>query len=147
MDFDGVLNTDQYQARLAVEGKQAKDAWGALFDPRAVANLHKIVAATNARIVISSSWRYIHRLGSLRMMWSVRELPYEIYEVIPAGASYISRGEEIGCYLKAHPTDNYVIIDDLDDFTESQHSHFVETNPIVGITEKDANKAIRILTT
>lgn len=148
LDFDGVLNTEQYQARLAVYGKPAKDAWGPLFDPRAVANLHKIVATTDARIVISSSWRYIHRLGSLRMMWSVRELPYEIYDVIPAGASYISRGEEIDCYLKAHPTDNYnyVIIDDLDDFTESQHSHFVETNPIVGITEKDANKAIEILT-
>lgn len=147
LDFDGVLNTEQYQARLAVEGSSANDAWGPLFDPRAVRNLQKIIAATDARIVISSSWRYIHRLGSLRMMWNVRELPEEIYDVIPAGASYISRGEEIDSYLKVHPANNYVIIDDLDDFTESQHSHFVETNPIVGITEKDSYKAIEILTT
>ncbi len=147
LDFDGVLNTEQYQARLAVDGKPVKDAWGSLFDPRAVGNLHKIVAATDARIVISSSWRYIHRLGSLRMMWSVRELPDEIYDVVLAGASYISRGEDIDCYLKTHPTENYVIIDDLDDFTESHRSHLVETNPIIGITEKDTIKAIRILTT
>ena len=146
MDFDGVLNTEQYQARLAVDSKPGKDAWGPLFDPRAVGNLHKIVVAADARIVISSSWRYIHRLGSLRMMWNVRELPDEIYDVIPAGASYISRGEEIDYYLKTHSAENYVIIDDLDDFSESQHSHLVETNPIVGITEKDAKKAIEILT-
>ena len=75
LDFDGVLNTEQYQARLAVESKPTKDAWGPLFDPRAVANLQKIVEATDARIVISSSWRYIHKLGSLRMMWEVRGLP------------------------------------------------------------------------
>ena len=28
LDFDGVLNTEQYHARLAVEGKPNKDAWG-----------------------------------------------------------------------------------------------------------------------
>ena len=75
LDFDGVLNTEQYQAWLAIEGKPKKDAWGPLFDPRAVANLQKIVEATDARIVISSSWRYIPTLGSLRMMWEVRGLP------------------------------------------------------------------------
>ena len=48
LDFDGVLNTEQYQARLAIEGKPKKDAWGPLFDPRAVANLQKIVEATDA---------------------------------------------------------------------------------------------------
>ena len=35
LDFDGVLNTEQYQATLAIEGKPSKDAWGALFDPQA----------------------------------------------------------------------------------------------------------------
>ncbi|MDE6338813.1 MAG: hypothetical protein K2K97_03370 [Muribaculaceae bacterium] len=68
LDFDGVLNTEQYQARLAVEGKPTKDAWGPLFDPRAVGNLKKIIDATDAEIVISSSWRYLYTLGSLRMM-------------------------------------------------------------------------------
>lgn len=146
LDFDGVLNTEQYQAQLAVEGKPTKDAWGPIFDPRAVGNLHKIIAATDARIVISSSWRYIHRLECLRKMWGVRYLPGEIEDVIPIGASYSSRDEQIDVYLKAHPTNNYVIIDDFDDFTEQQRSHLVETNPIVGITAKDACKAIDILT-
>lgn len=146
LDFDGVLNTEQYQARLAVDGKPNKDAWGPLFDPRAVDNLRKIIDATGAEIVISSSWRYIHRLGGLRIMWETRELPGEITDILPCGASYFSRGEEIECWLNQHGQPNYVIIDNLNDFHQSQYDRYVETNPIVGITETDAERAIKILT-
>lgn len=145
LDFDGVLNTEQYQAQLAIEGKLGKDAWGPLFDPRSVANLRKILEATDAAIVISSSWRWLFRLGSLRMMWEVRELPGEIIDTIPCGAQYISRGEDIECWLDRNDRPDYIIIDDLDDFFPSQHDRYVETNPIVGITEADAIKAIEIL--
>ena len=145
LDFDGVLNTEQYQARLAVDGAPNKDAWGPLFDPRAVDNLRKIIEATGAAIVISSSWRYIHRLGSLRMMWEIRELPGEILDTLPCGATYISRGEDIECWLNQHGQPNYVIIDDLDDFYPSQHDRYIEINPIVGISTVDVEKAITIL--
>lgn len=146
LDFDGVLNTEQYQARLAVDGKPNKDAWGPLFDPRAVENLRKIIETTDAAIVISSSWRYIHRLGSLRMMWEIRELPGEILDTLPCGAAYISRGEDIECWLNQHGQPNYVILDDLDDFYPSQHDRYIETNPIVGISAVDVEKTIMILT-
>lgn len=142
LDFDGVLNTEQYQARLAVEGKPNKDAWGPLFDPRAVKNLRRILDATDAAIVISSSWRWVHHLGSLRMMWEVRELPGEIIDSIPCGATYISRGEDIECWLDKYGRPDYVIIDD---FSPAQHDRYIETNPIVGITDADAQKAIEIL--
>lgn len=145
LDFDGVLNTEQYQARLAVDGKPNKDAWGPLFDPRAVGNLRKIIESTSAEIVISSSWRYIHRLGSLRMMWEIRELPGEILDTLTRGASYISRGEDIECWLKRHGQANYVIIDDLNDFYPSQLDRYVEINSIVGITAADASRAIELL--
>lgn len=145
LDFDGVLNTEQYQAQLAIEGKPTKDAWGPLFDPRAVENLCKILVATEAKIVISSSWRYAHRLSSLRRMWKVRGLQGEVFDTIPCGATYISRGEDIECWLDRNGRPDYVIIDDLDDFFLSQHDRYVETNPIVGITEADAQNAIKIL--
>ena len=54
LDFDGVLNTERYLARLAIDGKPDKDAWGPWFDPRAVTNLRTIIDATGAAIVISS---------------------------------------------------------------------------------------------
>lgn len=145
LDFDGVLNTEQYQARLAVDGAPNKDAWGPLFDPRAVDNLRKIIEATGAAIVISSSWRYMHRLGSLRMMWEVRELPGEILDILPCGATYISRGEDIECWMNQYGQTDYVIIDDLNDFYPTQLDRYVETNPIVGITEANATIAIEIL--
>lgn len=145
LDFDGVLNTEQYQARLAVDGKPNKDAWGPLFDPRAVDNLRMILDTTGASIVISSSWRYIHRLGSLRMMWEIRELPGEILDALPCGAEYISRGEDIECWLNHHGQPDYVIIDDLDDFYPTQHDRYVETNPIVGISAADVERSVRIL--
>ena len=145
LDFDGVLNTERHQARLAVEGKPNTDAWGPLFDPSAVENLRLIIDNTDAAIVISSSWRYAHRLGSLRMMWEVRELPGEIISTIPCGATYISRGEDIECWLDKYGRPDYVIIDDLDDSSPAQHDRYIETNPIVGITDADAQKAIEIL--
>ena len=145
LDFDGVLNTEQYQAQLAVNGKPTKDTWGPLFDPLAVENLRRILDATNAQIVISSSWQYVHSLDSLRMMWKVRELPGEIRDTLACGATYISRGEEIEYWLKRNERPDYVIIDDLDDFSPAQRYHYVETNPIVGISEVDAQNAIEIL--
>lgn len=145
LDFDGVLNTEQYQAQLTVDGKPTNDAWGPLFDPRAVGNLKKIIDATDAEILISSSWRYMYPLGSLRMMWETRELPGEIRDTLACGATYISRGEEIDCWLESNGQPDYVIIDDLDDFYPTQHDRYVEVNPIVGITEADAQKAIEIL--
>lgn len=145
LDFDGVLNSEQYQAQLAVERKPTKDAWGPIFDTHAVANLRRILDTTGAVIVISSSWRYVHSLGSLQMMWEARELPGEILDTLACGATYISRGEEIECWLGRNGRPDYVIIDDLDDFSMAQHDCYVETNPIVGITEADAQKAIEIL--
>ena len=145
LDFDGVLNTEQYQAWLAVDGKPTKDIWGPLFAPPAVENLRQILNDTDARIVISSSWRYAHSLDSLRTMWTARELPGEILDTLACGATYISRGEEIECWLERNDRPDYVIIDDLDDFSPAQRNHYVETNPIVGITEADAQKAIEIL--
>ena len=40
---------------------------------------------------------------------------------------------------------NYVIIDDFDDLLPEQEEHAVITNTLMGITEKDAEKAIIIL--
>jgi hypothetical protein len=99
LDFDGVLTTERYLARLAIDGKPDKDAWGPLFDPRAVTNLRTIIDATGAAIAISSSWRYIHRLGSLRMMWEVRALPGDVLDILPCRAASISRGEDIEYWL------------------------------------------------
>ena len=40
-----------------------------------------------------------------------------------------------------------VIIDDYDDFLREQIPFFVQTNPDIGLTQEDAQKAITILNT
>jgi len=39
----------------------------------------------------------------------------------------------------------WVILDDTDEFDSTQHNNFVRTNPKVGLTAADVQKAIQIL--
>ena len=64
LDFDGVLNTEHNQNMLLYHGKARNDKHGTLFDPKAVAQLERIIAETGADVVIESSWKY---LASTRM--------------------------------------------------------------------------------
>ena len=57
------------------------------------------------------------------------------------------RGEEIKEWLMKHAkrVSSYAIIDDMDNMLPEQQSHFVQSNPEVGITEGDADTIITIL--
>ena len=94
-------------------------------------------------------------------MWKDRGLPGKLIGITPNSVSdellvdadidsielFHIRGEEIKEWLTKHGkhVSHYVIIDDMDNMLPEQQSHFVQTNPEVGITEDDANKAIVIL--
>ena len=67
LDFDGVLNTEHNQNMLLYKGKTWKDKHGAFFDPKAAAELNRIVEETKADIVIESSWKYLG-LEAMRQM-------------------------------------------------------------------------------
>ena len=72
LDFDGVLNTEYQQDLLQYKGKPWQDEYGALFDPNAVKQLKRIIDATNADIVVESSWRYLG-LDAMKELWEVRK--------------------------------------------------------------------------
>ena len=158
LDIDGVLNTESWYVQMTNE--TPKDKFGYAYDPQAVANLRKIVEETGADIVISSSWKCMG-LSQMEDMWKDRNLPGKIIGVTPNSVSdellidadidsmelFHIRGEEIKEWLKKHGkhTSRYAIIDDMDNMLPEQQSYFVHTNPEVGITEDDAEKAIAIL--
>ena len=137
-----------------------KDKYGYAFDPRSVANLKKILDETGADIVISSSWKSFG-LPELEDMWQERRLPGKLIGITPNSVSdemllnadldhmelFHIRGMEIKEWLDKHGKNvsHYVIIDDMDNFFPEQKSHFVLTDPEVGITDEDADKAIKIL--
>ena len=145
LDFDGVLNTEQYHAELALVGKSDKDHWGPLFDPRSIHNLRTIVEETGASIIVISTWRYIHGFQGLKDMWIERFLPGKLMGILPCDSMMPTRGEEIADYLKGHKDWSYAILDDIDEYNSAQSLRFVRINPVVGISESDARKAIEIL--
>ena len=100
-------------------------------------------------------------LSELEEMWQDRGLPGKLIGITPNSVSdemllkadldhmelFSIRGMEIKEWLDKHgkKVSHYVIIDDMDNFLSNQKSHFVQTDPEVGITEEDADKAIKSL--
>ena len=162
LDFDGVLNTEYYQELLQFQSKPWQDEHGAYFDPNAVKQLERIIDATDADIVVESSWKYLG-LDAMKELWKVRNLPGRIIDITPSTTSdeyllnvdlddfsnkmHHCKGLEISSWLSEKGLSNtrYVIIDDEYVVLESQLSNFILTNPYEGITEEQANRAISML--
>ncbi len=145
LDFDGVLNTEHYQGLLQYQGKPWQDEYGAFFDPKAVKQLKRIIDATDADIVVESSWKYLG-LDAMKELWEVRNLPGTIIDITPSLLGK-NKGIEIASWLSKYAKQDirYVIIDDEYVILDSQVSHFILTNPYEGITEEQANRAISML--
>ena len=151
LDFDGVINTQRHKWALAGERLPVKDDYGPFFDPEAVENLRDIVTSTDAGIIITSSWK-VYGLEAMQTLWNVRRMPGMLLDITPSlpAAFLYTRGMEINKWLYAHTSGNpeecrYVIIDDEDVFLPEQSPYVVTTDPIVGLTAEDAEKAKTLL--
>ena len=161
LDIDGVLNTERQHDRCVNLGADQVDNFGYAFDPVSVANLKRIVEHTDADIVISSSWK-MWGLDAMQRMWARRYLPGKVIDITPNTESdemLLSvdldlmdfpaiKGSEIKEWLltNGNQDTHYAILDDLPDMLPEQESHFVQTDPRIGITKDDADRVITILT-
>lgn len=154
LDIDGVLNVYC----------QSRDKYGCNFHQHLIDNLQTIIDATDAKIVISSSWR-VDGLAIMKSMWLFRNLPGDVIDITPDlyytysgkdGDDDYSRGDEIQLWLDKNPqVTNYVIIDDDTDMLQSQMDNFVRTSNNLkhpdcvdrgyGLTKVCADMAIKIL--
>ena len=133
-----------------------------MLDPVLLDRLGNILGRTGAWIVVSSSWRASNVPDTVEFMTDydnprVGSNPFpftdKIVGVTPILYSVVDgdidrpaiRGEEIAAYLKAHPSDNYVILDDCDEMLRDQWPHLVLVNDEVGLTDADVEKAIDLL--
>ena len=158
LDIDGVLNTKWWYAQM--NRNTPKDKYGYAFDPNAVSNLKYILDQTGADIVISSSWKSFG-FSELEEMWEERGLPGKLIGITPNSVSdkmllnadldnmelFSIRGMEIKEWLSKNGKriSHYAIIDDMDNMLPEQQSHFVKTDPEIGITKENANQVIAIL--
>jgi hypothetical protein len=119
-----------------------------------IKNVKKIVDATEAKIVVSSSWRMdtveetvdtiigrTKRCPRNKMLYWLIDNIYDVTHTYKG-----LRGQEIMDWLDEHDdVDNYVIIDDDNDFYDEQLYHFVQTNYEDGLTEVETKRAIKVL--
>jgi hypothetical protein len=154
LDIDGVLNVYC----------QSRDRYGCTFHQHLVDNLKMIIDTTDAKIVISSSWR-VDGIDIMKKMWKFRNLPGDVIDITPDlyytysgkdGDDDYSRGDEIQLWLDNNPqVTNYVIIDDDTDMLPNQMKQFVRTSKNrkhsdcvddgYGLTKICADAAIKIL--
>lgn len=136
LDFDGVLTIPP--------------KWN--LNTERISKIKKLVEETEAKIVVSSSWRHgleRHFEYALKdnpnnemFIWLINN----IYDVTPTFGLGNGRGGEIQKWLNDHPdTENYVIIDDDGDMWDSQLFHFIQTDYQTGFTEHEYELAYRVL--
>lgn len=159
LDIDGVLNV------IATN----RDQYGDVFRPEFVENLARIIQETDAKIVISSTWR-MSGLDVMREMWQKRGLAGEVIGITPyitthelkeleesTGSDWLARGWEIAEWLKLTKdeiqVDKYVILDDDTDMLDSQLPYFLQCSELkdddavngCGLTKRITERAIEIL--
>jgi len=129
--------------------------------PGCVAALNRIIAETDARIVVSSTWRLDTKLADLREIINRRfgvngpiiaktpRLLTETWHEGKLGSIVLAaeRGDEIGTWLlnyHRHPVESYVILDDDSDMGRHKH-RLVQTKFDEGLTMAHAERAIAML--
>ena len=145
-DVDGVLNN---------AGTTERSPGGCVgVSGELIGNLRKIVAATGARIILSSDWRLVRNHPERKKDYRYLVIRLRITASLTIDGHtddirWNRRGHEIRKYLKDHPEiKEYVILDDLpfrDFAVQNLLPHLVLTDPEYGLTDEDARKAIRIL--
>lgn len=141
LDIDGVLNRHQYN-----EMSQSNSV-----DPDCVARLNRILNATDARIVLSSAWRYMligkamSLVGFDYLLRTHGVVANRLVGRTPADEEITERGWQIHQWRKEHDhCGRYVVIDDMDLHISPLHP-FVRPQGHIGLTDADVDKAIAIL--
>lgn len=152
LDIDGVLNTNY---------TKEKTSSGAIFvDDNKIRILKAIIDETDAKIVLSSTWRYGWILMEdgikdndffqdfIELRNKLREFDIELYDKTPLFDKFMrSRGEEIQSYLNGRDdVEGYIIIDDIDGRdVRPCSSHLLQTSEWKGLQEKHIKAAKRIM--
>ncbi len=149
LDVDGVLNSGNFFS----SGRRVKshdyDPRNQI-DPDAVKLLTEIVEATGAKIVISSVWRYNHKLVEMREILGAFGFKGQIIGSTPRSAESHARGKEIDAWLiesgysRRDPVESFAILDDDADM-EPYMAKLVRTSFDRGLERSHAERIIEML--
>jgi len=141
LDIDGVLNSDTYFRSVNTKVKD----WSR-FDPHSVKMIKTLLEDFNAKIVISSLWRFAAKIQlskELKKSGLINYL-YKDWHTPIIGSPH--RGKEIKMWLDSHPAiSDFLIIDDDEDVLPEHNSKFIKTTIENGFQEEHYYKARAIL--
>lgn len=139
LDIDGVLNC--HRTAIAYGGVSWSGEAGirAKMDEVAIRLIGGIVRLSEAKIVLSSSWRKDANWQTIGP-----SLGLEISDRTPTLLG--SRGQEIAQWLAGHPeVERYAIIDDDSDMLDDQRPYFVHTSNFDGFNWANALRLAELM--
>jgi hypothetical protein len=142
LDIDGVMNSMRSMHRLYHAGH---GRFNDIPVHETVGPLNKIIKHTDAKIVISSTWRKLHNSFSMAYILFLCGVKGEVIDSTPVIHNK-QRGFEIKTWLEQRDDiEAFVVLDDDSDMDDVR-DHFVKVNNKMGLTYKNAEEAIEILT-
>lgn len=152
LDIDGVLNSVDFIERVTEAGRGGKfgtnEYWSAHLDPERIKHLNRLIAESDAKVVISSTWR----IGKTpERMQEILEMKGFEGEVIGCTTTddLGCRGHQIQAWLDVNPeTLSFVILDDDPDMGPLM-PYLVKTTYLDwengGLRDEHVEKALEVL--
>jgi hypothetical protein len=139
LDIDGVLNSWK-DLEFELENNPDADIYINTIFERPTLLLKEIINKTDAKIVLSSSWRIVHFEKAITLL---KKYGIRIYDRTPYLGTI--RGKEIKTWLTDNDyVDSFVILDDDADM-EDLIDNLIKTNNYYGLQEEHVEQAINML--
>jgi len=143
LDIDGVLNSDTWEKTNEYLNGEYPEK---MFDPNTVLLLNKIIEATTAKIVLTSTWRLKYSLEEMRALFSKVGIQGDLIDCTPnlkKDNDYTLRGNEILKWCKDNRKiigtkylnyTDFIILDNNNDILYWQVKYFFQTDRSCGLS-------------
>ena len=141
LDIDGVLIKFKDSKSVKHFEFNEKKFW----DKEAIKDINELVKETNAKIIISSSYRKTKTIKEMEAEFKKVGLDVKIHGVTPS-LKDLKRGDEVKKYVDDNNIKNFIIIDDQEhNFKDIFPDKFIHTQTSVGFTKEELEKAAKLL--